>query len=309
MRPSGGDPFNASGWRVWFRRDHQRVDVAWAGGDDRVRAAYRQIIQWLAPLCRRRRHRDRAERYPTARASLEPTSSAPLETSRQMDFGDALMREKTYGYASRVGEWLGSIELPESARQPIPAIEHVFDNLRPSLETIHRPTKLRVSWAEFATASEEEAAFHELQEYPLSAWDDAVERLKQLQASTSNRFAISCLFAKLETRIVEPDREVWLPDSADLQCSIAEPELAPTTVEVRYSTYIDAWLSMTYDKDGQPSDNRRIAAINRAGLEFVVAALRSLMGNSFEVGQSQLYPFAITESGFRDVNDLRARKR
>lgn len=219
------------------------------------------------------------------------------------------MSDTTYGYASRVGEWSGTIELPESARQPIPAIATVLGHLRSSLEALHRPTQLQVSWVEYAMNGEDEVAFHELDEYPLSTWDGIVEQLLRLQSSTSHRFAISCLFVKLETRILEPSGCVWKPSSAELQCSIVEPELEPADVSVSYYTYVDAWLSTTYGEGYVPRDNHEIASANRPRLEAVVGVLRALTGSTFRVGQSQLYPFAITETGFVDVDELWERRR
>jgi hypothetical protein len=115
------------------------------------------------------------------------------------------------------------------------------------------------------------------------------------------------LFLDLTTRVHEPTGDVWLPGSAKLQLSIDQPELHPTAIGVGYTTHIDAWLSTTYDESYQPRSNHEIARTNRPTLEGVLRALRDLMGTTFQVDRSRLYPFAITDHGFRDVDDLPAR--
>ncbi|HWO26626.1 MAG TPA: hypothetical protein VNO30_48185 [Kofleriaceae bacterium] len=210
---------------------------------------------------------------------------------------------RTYGYSSQVGEWIGSVELAESERAPMPGVRSVLQRLRPILEGLHRPSQLQISWGEYS-AEEEELAFHELEDYPVASWDEIVAQIERLHSTTSHQFAIECLFLDLSTRVIEPTGEVWLPGSAELRFSIIQPELHPMTIDIGYRTYIDAWLSTTYDSSHQPESNHEIARANRPVLEAVLRSLRDLTGTTFQVGQSKTYPFAITDSGFCDVDDL-----
>jgi DNA-binding transcriptional regulator/RsmH inhibitor MraZ len=213
---------------------------------------------------------------------------------------------RTYGYSPAVGEWMGSVELAESERAPVPGVQSVLHRLRAVLEASHRPSELRISWAEYS-AEEEELAFHELEVYPVASWDEVLAQIERLRSTTSHQFAIECLFLELATRVIEATGDVWLPGSAELHLSIAQPELHPTTIEVGYTTHIDAWLSTTYDESYRPRSNHEIARANRPVLEGVLRSLRDLMGTTFQVDRSRLYPFAITDLGFRDVDELPAR--
>ncbi|HWO21085.1 MAG TPA: hypothetical protein VNO30_20095, partial [Kofleriaceae bacterium] len=149
---------------------------------------------------------------------------------------------------------------------------------------MHHPSQLRISWGEYS-ADEEELAFHELEDYPVASWDEIVAQIERLHSTTSHQFAIECLFLELATRVIESTGEVWLPGSAELQLSIIQPELHPMTIEVGYTTYIDAWLSTTYDESHQPRSNHEVARANRPALEAVLRSLHDLTGTTFEVGQ------------------------
>jgi DNA-binding transcriptional regulator/RsmH inhibitor MraZ len=213
---------------------------------------------------------------------------------------------RTYGYSSQVGDWMGSVELAESERAPMPGVRSALQRLRTILEGLHRPSQLRISWGEYS-ADEEELAFHELEVYPVASWDEVLAQIERLRATTSHQFAIADLFLELATRVIEATGEVWLPGSAQLQLMIVQPELHPMTIVVGYTTYIDAWLSTTYDSNHQPQSNHEVARANRPALEAVLRSLRDLTGTTFEVGQSKTYPFAITDTGFRDEDDLPTR--
>jgi DNA-binding transcriptional regulator/RsmH inhibitor MraZ len=214
---------------------------------------------------------------------------------------------RTYGYSPTVGEWMGSVPLAESERAPVPGVRSVLQRLRALLEPSHRVSELRISWAEYG-ADEEELAFHELEVYPVASWEEVLAQIERLRSITPRQFAISCLFLEFSTRVIEPAGEAWLPESAVLQLSIDQPELHPTTVEVAYTTHIDAWLSTTYDESYQPRSNHEVARANRPMLEALLRSLRELMGPTFQVDRSRLYPFAITDLGFCDVVDLPARR-
>ncbi|HWO25172.1 MAG TPA: hypothetical protein VNO30_40815 [Kofleriaceae bacterium] len=198
---------------------------------------------------------------------------------------------------------MGAALLAESERAPVPGVRSVLQRLRAALEASHRPSELRISWGEYS-AEEEELAFHELEVYPVASWDEILAQIERLRSTTSHQFAISDLFLDLTTRVIEPTGDVWLPGSADLQLSIEPPELHPTTIGVAYRTYIDAWLSTTYDSSHQPRSNHEIARANQPVLESVLRSLRDLTGTTFQVGQSHHYSFAITEHGFCDVDGL-----
>jgi hypothetical protein len=213
---------------------------------------------------------------------------------------------RTYGYSPTVGDWMGSVELAESERAPMPGVRSVLQRLRAILEGLHRPSQLQISWGEYSV-DEEELAFHELEVYPVASWDEVLAQIERLRSTTSHQFAIADLFLELSTRVVEATGVAWLPESAELQFSIIQPELRPRTIEVRYTTHIDAWLSTTYDSSYQPRSNHEVARANRPSLEAILRSLRDLMGTTFEVGRSRLYPFAITDTGFRDEDDLPTR--
>jgi hypothetical protein len=212
----------------------------------------------------------------------------------------------SYGYSPDVGDWYGSIALPSTERTPIRAVRHAIQQLGTVLEPLHRPTEMRISWSEL-DAADAELAFHELETYPVTSWDGLLEQIERLASMTPHQFAIDCVFAELATRVVEIPGELWKTESAELQFSIVQPQLHPTTIEVHYTTYIDAWLSTTYDENHAPCDNHDVARANRPNLERLLEKLHQLTGATFRVGRSRLYPFAISEHGFRDVDDLPAR--
>ncbi|HWO17402.1 MAG TPA: hypothetical protein VNO30_01455, partial [Kofleriaceae bacterium] len=191
---------------------------------------------------------------------------------------------RTYGYSSQVGEWMGAALLAESERAPVPGVRSVLQRLRAALEASHRPSELRISWTEYS-AEEEELAHHELEVYLIASWDEILAQIERLRSTTSHQFAIADLFLDLTTRVIEPTGDVWLPGSGELQLSIEQPELHPTTIGVAYRTYIDAWLSTTYDESHQPRSNHEVARANRPALEAVLRSLHDLTGTTFEVGQ------------------------
>jgi hypothetical protein len=210
---------------------------------------------------------------------------------------------RTFGYSPSVGEWMGSVPLAEFERAPVPGVRSVLQRLRAILEPSHRLSRMEISWAEYS-ADEEELAFHELEEYPVASWDEVLAQIERLRSTTSHQFAIECLFLELATRVIEPAGEAWLPESAVLQLSVVQPELHPMTIEVAYTTHIDAWLSTIYDERYQPRRNHEVARANRPMLEALLRSLRELTAPTFKVLRSRLYPFAITELGFCDVDDL-----
>jgi DNA-binding transcriptional regulator/RsmH inhibitor MraZ len=202
---------------------------------------------------------------------------------------------------------MGSAPLAESERAPVPGARSVLQRLRAILEPSHRISQMEISWAEYS-ADEEELAFHELEVYPVASWEEVLAQIERLRSTTSQQFAIQCLFLELATRVIEPAGEAWLPDSAVLQLTICQPELHPTTIEVRYTTHIDAWLSTTYDERYQPRSNHEVARANRPMLEALLRSLRELTGSTLQLDRSRLYPFAITELGFCDEDDLPVRR-
>lgn len=218
-----------------------------------------------------------------------------------MTAGGAAMA--TYGYSPSVGEWTGSIALAEAERAPLPAMRRVLGELRAIFEATHRVAQAQVSWVEYGDGGEE-LAFHELEDHAVASWGEAAARLEALAAGTPHRFAVQALFLELAVRIEEPAGEVWLPRAGELQLSIGEPELAPSSVEVGYTTHTDAWLAATYDEGYRPRDNRAIAAANRPALEAALRALHALAGASYRAERSRLYPFALAEHGFTDEHEL-----
>ena len=211
---------------------------------------------------------------------------------------------ETYGYASQVGRWIGSIPLPESERSPIAGIRHVLRLARALIDPLHRISKMTISWAEY-DAEEHEQAFHEHEDYAVTGWDQILDKLDELRGRTPNSFAVESLFVELSTRVVEVDDEVWIPRSATLSLAIMRPELHPETIEVGYVTYIDAWLSTTYGDGYTARDNRAICRLNRPALHELLACFRALtIDGVLEVDKSDLYPFAVTKEGFVDADDL-----
>lgn len=207
----------------------------------------------------------------------------------------------SYGYASEVGEWTGVLVIPEVKQRPLDAVSFALSELTPIFETFHRPTELIISWFEL-DHNDQEISFHELDEFPVRGWADVATCIESL--APDKPFAISCIFLKLDTEIIENRATVRVPASAELQLSIAPPETKPTSVGLSYTLFIDAWLSFTYGEEYAPRDNRSIAAANRPRLADALRHFREKVGSSFNVGRSQLYPFAICDAGFLDIATL-----
>jgi hypothetical protein len=82
---------------------------------------------------------------------------------------------------------MGAVELAESERAPVPGVRSVLQRLRAALEASHRPSELRISWAEYS-AEEAELAFHELEVYPVASWGEILAQIDRLRSTTSHQF-------------------------------------------------------------------------------------------------------------------------
>lgn len=202
---------------------------------------------------------------------------------------------RTYGYSSQVGEWLGAVTADQATTPAV--IVSALEKLANVMESLHRPTRTTLTWS-VIDAYGNELEYHELEEVETDSWSAVVARITSLGTNV----AIESVFVSLETRVVEPGGESSLPNSAELQLSIDRS--APSGIAVRYALFIDAWLAVTYGEDYVPRDNSQIAGLNARRLEELLRRLKQLVGSSFQVGHSQLYPFAITEYGFEPVREL-----
>jgi hypothetical protein len=155
---------------------------------------------------------------------------------------------------------------------------------------------MQVSWGEY-DAIGNEISFKELISYATPHWDLLEDRILQIQSS-GVLIAISCVFIRLDTEIATKEGGIWADDSAEVQISVTPPELSPETVGVNYTTYIDAWLGVTYGEHHTPRINHELASLNQPRLERFLISLATLLGASFTVGHSQLYPSAISDKGF-----------
>jgi hypothetical protein len=213
------------------------------------------------------------------------------------------MTMRTWGAAGQVGEWYGTMPIPPEDRpSSLKAVAKVLMRAAPVLQELHRPRRILISWGEYDDAGSE-LAFHELEEIELADWTAIANRIEQLPAEPGRRAAFSCLFVQMDTSITERDGEVWEERSAELQLSVDKP-FSTESVVLGYVTYLDVWLSTTYGDGYAPRPNNTAAERNRPRLESVLRALGALWGETARIGQSQLYPFAICETGFRDADQL-----
>lgn len=202
---------------------------------------------------------------------------------------------RTYGYSSQVGEWLGVVSADQASTPSV--VASVLEKLAQLMQPLHRPARTAVTWSS-SDASGNEVEYHELEEVETDSWPAVAARISSLGTNVT----IESVFVSVETRVAELDGEAPLADSAELQLSIDRAD--PSAVTVRYAVFIDAWLSVTYGEDYVPRDNSQIAGLNAKRLDDLLRGLQRLTGTTFQVGHSQLYPFAITEYGFDPVREL-----
>lgn len=208
-------------------------------------------------------------------------------------------KTRMWGYSGQVGEWSGDVQIPEDvAATPLAAARFVLERLRPVLEPLHRPARIEVSWGEYDAAGEE-VAFHELEERKVVTWGDVEAHVSELRCNSGTP-AVNCVFVHLDTCVIGAGGPVWIESSAELQVSFDTPETRPSSGQVAYRTGIDVWLSTTYDENREPRANPE-AAHNHPRLEAVLRGLREVT-TDYQAGQSQLYPFAIVPTGFREVS-------
>lgn len=214
------------------------------------------------------------------------------------------MTSSQWGFAGRVGAWEGVLEVPaEERRKPITAAVHLLDRFIPLLRGLHRPRRIILSWGEYDAQGEQVEA-HEEVESAVADWDAVRRSLAALENETSNQAALMSIFIDLDTSLLEASDESWCEGAATFQISMTPPWLEPGEAGVGYVTFIDVWLSTTYDSRYVPRSNRDAAELNRPRLERFLKEFAAMVGASFRIGHSQLYPFAITSTGFGDVDDL-----
>ena len=214
------------------------------------------------------------------------------------------MMERTWGYASQVGQWSGLVDIPtELLEQSLAATDNVLERFIPVLAEIHRPTTAQVTWVEY-DKEDQEVVCYELEEVAIADWKALRRHLQGLAAGTVHRVELHDLFIELDTAVITPYRDSWAEKSATFQISISRPFLRPLSVAASYTTYIDVWLSTTYGEHYKLRSNREAARLNKPRLEAFLRRFAELTGESFRTDLSQLYYFAITPTGFRDVNDL-----
>jgi hypothetical protein len=219
------------------------------------------------------------------------------------------MMGHTWGHAGQVGEWFGVLDIPEALRQrPLAAIDYVIEKFIPILIGFHRPRRMRISWKEYGEDGEE-VAVHEFEEVVVADWGTLQKTIRNMGINSSNKVAVISLFIDLDTQIIDIEGESWADDSARFQISMTPPESEPESAGIGYAVYIDIWLSTTYGEHYVPRSNRDAAAQNRPRLEAFLQPFANILGETFRVGQSQLYYFAITETGFRDADILPPRGR
>ena len=208
------------------------------------------------------------------------------------------MVERTWGYSGQVGEWLGKLDIPPGRRvPPAAALQWVLDQVDPILMEMHRPRRMLVSWAEYDEQGEERG-FHDLEQIECTTWEGVKVELAML-APANSIFAVSALFLSMDTAIVNEGGVFWAEASAEFQVSIPPPEQTPEVAGVSYTTYIDVWLPITYGKDKTERANYGPAALNGPRIEVMLRTYSALLGESYRVGESDLYHDAISEMGFR----------
>jgi hypothetical protein len=212
---------------------------------------------------------------------------------------------RTWGAAGQVGEWSGRITIPDAQRTPpLDAARFVLSRVVPALQAMHRPRELELSWGDFDDGGNE-LAFHELERSSVAGWPDVAAELARATGAARGTAALSALFLELDTAVVELDGSMtWSDTSARLQISIEPPEVAPVVARVAYASYIDVWLSTTYGAGYQPRSNRAAAAANRPRLAAALHQLGACLDARVVAESSQLYPLALTDDGFRDVDEL-----
>lgn len=208
-------------------------------------------------------------------------------------------RVRPWGYSGQVGEWSGRIEVPQGRRSPpLAAARYVVERACAVLDAMHRPSRMEVSWGEY-DATGEALAFHELEDVGVTSWD-VVDAHVAPWHGTRGTAAVSCLFVCLDTCVLEEERAVWVESSAEFQVSFDSPEVVPASAQLAYRTAIDVWLGATYDEHKRPRPNVD-ARGNAPRLEAMLVRLREIT-TDFEAGLSQVYPFAIVPTGFRQIS-------
>ncbi len=208
------------------------------------------------------------------------------------------------GSTGQVGSWEGGLVIPSEKRHlPIVATVHVFDQFLPILAELHRPRSITLSWGEYDMRGDQVNAYEEV-EIRVDDWDGIRTSLHALEHRTALRVAPMSMFVNLDTLIASATDESWRECSATFQISMTPPWYEPPDAGVVYATYIDVWLSTTYGEDYRPTPNHDIAHRNRPRLKRFLEAFANVLGPSFRVGRSHLYPFAITSTGFDTIDEL-----
>ena len=188
-------------------------------------------------------------------------------------------------------------------RKPNASVIHLLDVFLPLLADLHRPRRMFISWGEYNARSEQIDAYEDV-EVCVEDWDAIRRYINMLEEQTENVVGLMSLFIELDTSIVDAEGEAYCPQSATFQLSMTPPWTESPSVWVIYITHIDVWLSTTYGPCRESRSNRDAARLNRPRLADFLVRLAVVIGPSFRPGLSQTYPFAITPTGFSDVDEL-----
>jgi len=210
--------------------------------------------------------------------------------------------KRKWGYSGQVGKWSGSLAIsPALRRPPLAAAQWLLEQVIPIFKCMHRPRRMRVSWAE-CDEQLREIAYHELDEIDVTSWDSIGAHLSRLEVESGAVLVLSFLFVALDTAVIEDEKESWAEESAELQISMPPEYTDPDSAIVSYTTWIDVWLSKTLDEAGAVRANAAAAA-NLPRLEALLRDFAALAGDTYCVEESQTYYDFITETGFRNQVD------
>ena len=212
-----------------------------------------------------------------------------------------------WGYSRVVGEWYlevsggSSDDLKGRFNTSIDILERSIDALK-EIHTLYEASVnislLGEEILEYGTIKEEK--YLELVSIDCKNLEDLVSSI-QTTVRPYSKFLITTIFIDLNTSIREKDREIILPNSADLYIGAGDYAVIneKTELYLSYSTGTNVWLKNVYDKRSlKLLDNSEASKLNLPRLKKFWRSLENNLGVSLDPGESHLYGEYLDKTGF-----------
>lgn len=215
--------------------------------------------------------------------------------------------ENPWGYSRVVGEWYLEVfggksdDLKGRFRILIDILERSNDALK-KLHTLHEVSaSISLLGDEIlADGTIKEEQYLELIPIDCQSLEDLVTLIKN-RVKPYSKFLITTIFIDLNTSIIEKDREIILPNSANLYIGAGDYALIneKTELYLSYTTGTNVWLKNVWSNDYKILlDNSEASNFNLPRLRKFLETLENNLRVNINPGESHLYGEYLDKTGF-----------